>query len=267
VPVTKSKAAVAGDDEFDPRVPLAWEKLLVQLDNELLSSLKRNSPDEFRAGLQKLERKIGAEGATVYLDKLCSVGCDRRDLLWLLHPLSKEPIFKDVGSSNKPGIGSIEGLFGISSKDLRRLIKKINELAAQLESVNEQPEFAALLGTHPLYPAWRLPRTLRTYAKLLNYGARHFAANSHIFHNIAKARLTSYIESRSAEPSLERTNYHDEEIATLISAVWGDADLHYDATAHRVWRDKHYRRLRALDPDLDIYGPITHSDSALPSES
>jgi hypothetical protein len=264
--VTRSKAAVEGDDEFDPRVPLAWEKLLVKLDYELLSSLKRNRPDQLRAGLQELERKIGAEGATIYLDKLCSVGCDRRDLMWLLHPFSKEPNFKDAGSF-KPGIGSIKSLFGISSKDLRRLINKINELATQIESVNEQPEFGALLGTRPLYPAWRLPRTLRTYVKLLQYGARHFAANSHIFHNIAKARLTSYVESRSAEPRLKRTNYHDEEIAALISAVSGDADLHYDATAHRVWRDKHYRRLCALDPDLDIYGPLTRSDSALPSES
>lgn len=266
--MTRSKAAVAGDDEFDFRVSLAWERLVVQRDYHLLAFLKRSSPDELREGLEKLKKMIREQGATSHLDKLCSLGCNRGDLLWLLHPFSNEPIFKDGGSSNKPGIGSIEVLFGISSKKLRRLIKKLNELATQVERVNEQPEFGALLGTPPLYPAWRLPRTLRTYAKLLRYGARYFASNSDIFHNIAKARLTSYIGSRSiSRTKLKTKNFHDEEIAALISAMSGDEDLRYDATAHRVWRKKHYGRLYLLDRNLDSHDPLTLLDSALPSES
>jgi len=255
VDVTTYKAAIAGDDEFDPRVSLAWEKLLVQRDYERLSSLKRSNPDELREGLEKLEKVIREEGALGHLDKLRLVKRDRRVLLWLLHPFSNESIFRNVASSNKPGIGSIKALFGVSSKELRRLIKKLNELAIQIETVNEQSEFSDLLGTGPLYPAWRLPRTLRTYSRLLRYGARHFAANSDIFHNVAKARLTSFVTSRSKRKTKRgATNFHDEEIAALISAASRDGNLHYDATAHRVWRKKHYRRLYILDPNLDSHG-------------
>ena len=44
-----SKAAIA-DDEFDPRVSLAWESLLVQRDYDLLWSLKRSKPEKLRGG-------------------------------------------------------------------------------------------------------------------------------------------------------------------------------------------------------------------------
>jgi hypothetical protein len=271
VAVAKSKAAVAGDDEFDPRVPLAWERLLVQRDYDLLSSLK-GRPEVLRTGLVKLENIIHEEGASSVLEALCSLRCDRGDLLWLLHPFSTEVIFKDSAWSNKPGIGSLKALFGISPKKLQKLIKKLNELATQIEPLNEQSEFADLLATRPLHAARRLPRTLRTYARLLGYGAKYLAANSDIFYNIAKARLTSYVESRSHRGDVDTTSrrhrydnlyFHDEEIARLISAALRDMNLCYDANAHRVWRRKHYRRLYLIDAKLESYGPLEDSGVTL----
>src|SRR6266849_2310834 len=115
--VSKRKAAKM-DDEFDPRVPLALEKVLVMVDYSVLLSLLKDNPAKLRKGLEELERIIREQGAASDLDKLCAANCDRRALLWLLHPFSKEPIFGDARWSNKPGPESIKAFFGITSSEL-----------------------------------------------------------------------------------------------------------------------------------------------------
>jgi hypothetical protein len=108
----------------------------------------------------------------------------------------------------------------------------------------------------PLYPAGRLPQTLRTCARVFQYAAKHFAGNAHIYDSIAKARLTSYVltkvESSYTHPRKRmRREFHDKQIAYLISAVSGDKDSSYDDHAHGIWRRKHYPRLSPLDPEID----------------
>ena len=245
-------------DEFDPRISLSLEKVLVQMDYSVLLSLLRDSPDELKKGLEKLEKVVHQHGAVSNLDALCAARCERRALLWLLHPFSREPIFADARWSIEKGPRSIKTLFGITSKELKDLTKHLDEIAGQIQIVNDQAEFGSLLIlSKPIYPAWRLPRTLRTYAKLLRYAARHFAGNSHIYRNIAKARLTAYVKSRLPDPEAWR----DEDIANLISAVSDEEN--YDATSHRMWRTKHYRRLSVLDPNVELHELIAASNIVL----
>jgi hypothetical protein len=182
--------------EFDPRVSLALEKILVERDYFVLASLFRDDPKRLEESLKKLEKMIAANHATESLDKLCAY-CDRRALLWLLHPFSRGRVFKDALWSNNPGAGSIRDLLGMTARKLGCLTKKLNEVATLLDTVNEQAEFSSLLKlSKELYPVWRLPRTLRTCTRVLQYAAKHFAGNTHIYQTIAKARLTSYVLER-----------------------------------------------------------------------
>lgn len=252
----KRKTAQA-NQEFDPRIPLSLERVIVDRDYAVLSSMCQDYPGTLDAGLGELERMIAASHATDCLDKLCSDHCDRRALLWLLHPFSRAPVFKNALWSEKPGPGSVEELLGLTSKELEMLINNLNADACKLDIVNSQADFSALLMLNrQLYPVARLPQTLRTCIRVLEYAARHFADHAHIYDNIAKARLTSYVLAK-VEGSLpgprrkQRREFHDGEIATLISAVSGDEDCRYDSADHRMWRRKHYQRLRMLDPNVD----------------
>jgi hypothetical protein len=244
-------------NEFDPRVPLALEREVVSNDYAVLSSMLKDDPKALRDGLSKLEKQVADHSATDYLNKLCASSCDQRALLWLLHPFSRPRLFADALWSSSPGPGSIESLLGLGSEELHRLTKRMTEVASQLDRVNEQNEFSALLmKSKALCPVYLLPRTLRTGARIMQYAAKHFAGNSHIYDNIAKARLTSYvlakIESSYSSPRRKKhREYHDEDIAGLISAVSGDKYSHYDSVAHRMWRGKHYRRLAMLDPEIE----------------
>jgi len=180
----------AMDGEFDPRVPLTLEKALVRYDYAMLSSMLKDDPEALRNGLDKLKKQVGDHGATDSLNKLCPSSCDRRALLWLLHPFSRPRVFAEALWSSGPGPGSIESLRGLGSEELRSLTKKMYEVASQLDGVNGQAEFSALLMlSKELYPVYRLPRTLRTGARVMQYAAKHFAGNTHIYDNIAKARL------------------------------------------------------------------------------
>jgi hypothetical protein len=264
--------AIKADDQFDPRVSLAPERVLVDLDYRVLLSLLKDSPDKLRQGLEELERMIRKSGAVSYLDRLCAANCDRRALLWLLHPFVPEPVFKIARWSSKRGAGPADVFLGITSKERKKLINKLSEVATQVEIVNAQPQFGSLLMlSRSLYPTSRLPRTLRTYAKLLRYAARYFAGNSHIYDSVAKARLTTYVQTGIGRsdlvPKMRSRQFHDEEIAGLISSVSNDQDCRYDGTAHRMWRRKHYHRLNMLDPDVKIHGLFTASNIALASLS
>jgi hypothetical protein len=249
-------------DEFDlpsnnPRIPLALEKVLVERDYAVLLSMVRDDPERLREGLKKIETTIADNGAADCLNDLCDAHCERRALLWLLHPFSRPRTFKDALWSEKPGPGSMEAFFGLDSKKLDSLTKELNAVASQLDIVKEQVEFSSLLVLNKsLYPVWRLPQTLRTCADLLRDTSKNFAGNAHIYDSIAKARLTSYVlatvESSYTQPRKRKwREFHDQQIAYLISAVSGDKDFSYDDAAHRVWRQKHYERLRMLDPNVE----------------
>jgi hypothetical protein len=256
VAVSKPKRA-AGANEFDPRISLALERILVEHDYAVLSSMRKDDAEGLSDGLNELEQMITENGATDRMDELREAHCNRWALLWLLHPFSRGRVFKDALWSNKPGAGSIKAFFGLTSRDLERLTRNLNEVASQLDIVNGKIEFSSLLMMdRQLYPVRRLPRTLRLCAGLFLHAAQYFARSSHIYDNIAKARLTSYvltkIEGGYVRPRRRmRREFRDEAIATLISAVSGDKECRYDSTAHRMWRQKHYARLRTLDPDVE----------------
>jgi hypothetical protein len=217
----------------------------------------KDDPKRLRRGLKRLETKIAKNGAIDRLDELCAAHCDRRVLLWLLRPFSKTRVFKHALWSEQPGPGTVKAFFGLTSKELDSLIKDMNAVAGQLDIVNGKVEFSSLLMMNRrLYPVWRLPHTLRTGIKVLRYASTHFTRNTHIYHNIAKARLTSYVkekvESLYVRPrKRKRGEFRDEAIATLISAVSGDKNFRYDSASHRMWRQQHYQRLCLLDPDVD----------------
>jgi hypothetical protein len=233
----------------------------------------RHDPEKLREGLEKLKKTIADNGAADCLNDLCAAQCDRRALLWLLRPFSRAQIFKDKLWSEKPSPGSMEAFFGLTSKKLDALTKELNAVATQLDVVKGQVEFSSLVMlSKPLYPVWRLPQTLRTCAKLFQDASKHFAGNAHIYDSIAKARLTSYVlatvessYSYTQPRKRKRREFHDQQVAYLISAVSGDKDFSYDSSAHRVWRQKHYQRLSMLDPDVEqkLPGLI----SVLPSNS
>jgi len=259
-PTTRAAAdedAPAGEGAFNARIPLALERVLVERDYAVLAYMVRDDPGKLREGLKKLETTIADNGATDCLNDLCDAHCDRSALLWLLHPFSRNRIFKNALWSEAPGPGSMEAFFGLTSKKINRLTKELNAAASQLDIVKEQVEFSSLLVlSKSLYPVWRLPQTLRTCAELLQDSSKNFAGNAHTYDNIAKARLTSYVlatvESSYTQPRRrKRREFHDQQIAHLISAVSGDKDFSYDSSGHRGWRGKHYERLRMLDPDVE----------------
>jgi hypothetical protein len=233
-------------ENFDPRISLILERLIIRRDNELRSRLLQHVPDQLREGLGRIDSMIHENGAAEDLDKLCTANCDRNILLWLLHPLSSKPVFPKIQPAS-PLAGSVEDLFGLKSKGFNRFLSSLDALAKQIECLNEQTIFDGLF-TGPWLHAGRLPRTLREYARLLRYAVRHFAGHAQGYHNVAKARLTSYVLScHPVSGRSERQNWHDSEISSLITAVSGKD---YDAVAHRVWRKDHYQRLKLLDPDL-----------------
>jgi len=251
VTTSNSPIRASADDSFGD-LSLALEKALVESDYALLSVLKEISPQELSEGLRQLEEKISQNGAKGDLDTLCSASCNREDLLWLSQWFSNETIFQsNEGWMYKPGERTTEAMLGMHSKKLRKLVTQLNKVAVDVERVNRHFQFGVLLSTsRSLSPLWSLQGLLRVYARLLRYATRHFGSGTHTYHNIAKARLTTYIKSRTG-------NFHDKEVAALISSLSGDEGCYYDATAHSVWRRKHYRRLKDVDPSLVSEGPIT----------
>ena len=168
----------AVDGEFDPRVPLALERVLVEHDYAVLSSMVKDDPETLRKGLERLEKEIANHSATDSLNKLCPNSCDRRALLWFLHPFSRPRVFAEALWSSGPGPGSTDSLLGLTSEELHDVTKTMNQVALQLDRVNGQAEFSALLMmSRELYPIYRLPRTLRTGARVMQYAA-NFLRNS-----------------------------------------------------------------------------------------
>jgi hypothetical protein len=217
---------------------LLLERSLVHIDAQFCQQL---SDEELAKGFSHLQRQISEGVAAKALETLCAAKCDFLRLLWLLHWLSKEPVFPVFRNwLYKPGVRTVEGLFGITPKELRKLVARVNDVAAQAERVNRKFEFGILLSAEPLTPLQALPGFLRVYAKLLQDGARYFGRRSDIYHNIAKARLTAYVKFQSG-------HFHDKELAALISSVSGNE---YDETDHKTWRHKHYERLKLVDPSL-----------------
>ena len=244
VAVAKSKGGIT--EEFDPRISLIVERMIIRRDYELRSHLLRHDPAELKAGLRRVEGMMKTKIAVADLDKLCLANCDWDFLLWLLYPLSSKSVFPKVQSASQL-VGSLEDIFGLTSRDFSRLLSSLDALGKQIECLNERAIFDSLFSG-PWRHAGRLPRTLREYARLLQYAAQHFAGNAQGYDNVAKARLTSYVLAcHPASGRSERQNWHDSEISSLISEVSGKE---YDAVAHRMWRRKHYQRLKLLDPDL-----------------
>ncbi|MGA3317577.1 MAG: hypothetical protein ABSC64_14190 [Candidatus Korobacteraceae bacterium] len=232
-------------EQLNEAFSLPLEKALVASDYEVLRQLPRS---EMMAGLSRLEEKISEGVATSELETLRRAGCSRQVLLWLLHWLSNEPIFPLLKNwLYEPGVRTVERLFGITPKQLEKLVTQVNDVATQVEKVNRNFEFGILLSVAPLDRLWNLSHLLRVYAKLLQDGARHFGRGSDIYHNIAKARLTTYVENRTG-------NFYDKEVAALVSSVSGKGG--YDETSHRVWRNKHYARLKTVDPLLARLGKL-----------
>jgi hypothetical protein len=217
---------------------LLLERSLVEIDYQFCQQL---SDEEMGKGLSRLQGKISEGLATEQLKTLCAAKCDRLRLLCLLHWLSNEPIFPIFKNwLYKPGVRTIEGLFGITPKEVKKLVTQVSDVATQIERVNRKFEFGILLLAEPLKALQALPGFLRVYAKLLQDGARHFGRRSDIYHNIAKARLTAYVKFQSGR-------FHDKEVAALISSVSGNE---YDETDHKTWRHKHFGRLKLVDPSL-----------------
>jgi len=219
--------------------PLFLERALIVHDYQLRQHL---TDEEMREGLSCLEKKIRDCRATKELKTLCDDKCDRILLLWLLHWLSKEPVFAAFKNwLYKPGLRTVAQLFGITTKKLRKLVAKMKDTATQVEKINRRFEFGILLLNEPLTQLQNLPSHLRLYAKLLQDGAQYFGRGSAIYHNIAKARLTTYVR-------ISTGSFHDKEVSALIAAVSDNEN--YDETSHRQWRKKHYERLKLVDPDL-----------------
>jgi hypothetical protein len=232
-------------------VTTSLEQSLVEGDYALLSVLREYSPDQLRLGMGRLESLITNWGADKDLEDLCLANCAREEILWLLHWFPKKAIFhSNDGWLDKPGVKTTKALLGLTPGQLRGFVSHLNKIAIRIELVNHKFEFGVLLATSKqLFPLWHLQRLVRAYAALLQDAARHFAGGSHIYHNVAKARLTTYVLHKTGD-------YHDKEVAALISSVSEDAKFHYDDTAHRMWRKKHYQRLRMIDPLLLKHGPM-----------
>jgi hypothetical protein len=220
---------------------LLLERALIEIDYRVCQQL---SHEELTEGLSRLQRKINEGLATKDLQTLCNAKCDRVFLLWLLHWFSNEPIFPLLKNwVYKPGVRTAKQMFGITSKQLRKLVSEMNDIAMQVEKVNRRFEFGILMSVEHLWPLLSLQRFLRLYSKLLQDGARHFGRGSDGYHNIAKGRLTTYVRIQTGK-------FHDKEVAALISAVSGNEK--YDETSHRRWRGKHYERLKTVDPYVCI---------------
>lgn len=232
-----SNPQTSSTNTCDP--PLWIEQALVWVDFASLKALDHLDRKECEKGLAMIEEAIERGSEKSSLVALCSAGCQKEYLLWLLHSLSPQPVFPTLdGVFYTPGPRKAEALFKQKSVDFRKHLEQIKKVADKIEWLNLNFEFGYLLpiGGEELRTFWKLPATMRDYAKLMDYVLRHFGHGSEGLHSLAKARLTFYVMHRTGR-------FHDKEVAGLIGAV---RKHDYNESQHRRWRTKHYNRFAKL---------------------
>jgi hypothetical protein len=246
----KSDVTIINDDTFS----LLIERALLTVDLSALKVLWEDHRSEVEEGLLTIETLIRDDCGTKFLDNLVTAGCNKDVLLWLLHPFSRKPVFHLLeGTFYTEGPRNSEALFKRNPTQIKKLLKRVEAFATEIETLNLDFEFNYLLpcGGPELKQFWELPDTVRNYAKFISHTARNYGRGSDRIYNIRKAQLTSYVKN-------ETSRFHDKEIAALIGAMLGEP---YDAINHTVWRRKHYDSLARLWDGPGKNGRIRHARS------
>ncbi|MFY9585276.1 MAG: hypothetical protein WAR21_12380 [Candidatus Acidiferrales bacterium] len=192
---------------------LNLDKILARADRKLRID-PRTTPYVPMA-LARLDREIQEDGAIRRcLEKLCSAGCNRQELLWLLATCSEEPT---------PEPDRLVQLLGLDHRQLRATVKGLREWAHRIERINQAP-LAAVLQVAGIREVFDVPPLLRKYAALLEFLAD---VTWRTYWTVAKKSLIFYVKKRTK-------HYHDKMVAELLATA--TTRDNYSENLHRAWR-------------------------------
>ena len=118
---------------------------------------------------------------------------------------------------------------------LKRLRRRLNKDAAEVESLNARPFKALLAERAGAAELVALGDTLRRYAAVCQNLLDEVSGQKHLHQDMAVATLVRHVV-------LSTGRFRDREVSALVSAA---LRREYSTKVHQTWRRKKYRRLAA----------------------
>jgi len=199
----------------------------VTLDRFVFFQLQITS--EFESSCALVKRRLGTNEGLGDFERLCELGAESHELLWLLR-----------GCEGLSGFTPATKLFGWSAVELRKGLSAIEHAASVIEKMQCHP-FGFLARHASSVHSSSLDKSLRSYLALARAAQNDFGHGSQWFLNIAKARLVIHVFHRT------RGDWRDREVSGLIAAM---TNSDYNAAAQSQWRHKHEDLIgdHSLDP-------------------
>jgi len=173
-----------------------------------------------------------------------TAGCSRNILLRSLGLACGKPVdFILDNWFTKPGPQSLQGLFGLNSRDLSALKDLLLEAADRISDINRRFEFGILLTTPHLAMFQGVPSLLQGYVSLLELAAKRLGKGAHFYRNMGKGILALYVKQQTGRS-------HDNEVSALLLAV--SHNYYYDVTNHRNWLIEQKKLLARLSPLIPL---------------
>lgn len=171
----------------------------------------------------EIEKILQEVGASKELERLVDQKCDRMTVLaalaWLHHL--------------DPKLDILDFWTGRKRRRLKGLPQRLNEVAAEVESLNARPFRALLAARAGAAELVALDDTLRRYAAVCQNLLDEVSDQKHLHRDMAVATLVRHVVISTGQ-------FHDSEVSALVSAV---LQRDYSTKAHQAWRLKKYSRL------------------------
>jgi hypothetical protein len=180
------------------------------------------------APFHEIETILQEAGASAELQQLVDHRCDRLAILAALVALHHRD----------PKLDTMDFWAGQSRRQLKGLLQRLCDLAAEVESLNARPFRALLAERAGAAELVALPDILRRYAAVGQNLLDEVSDQKHVHQDMAVAILVRHVV-------LSTGRFHDPEVSALVAAVLGKD---YSIKVHQAWRRAKYRRLaHALD--------------------
>jgi hypothetical protein len=128
---------------------------------------------------------------------------------------------------------------GLTRRQLKGLLRRLNDDAADVESLNGRPPYGSLLAARAgAAELVALPDILRRWAAVCQNLLDEVTGQKHLHQDMAVATLVRHVV-------LSTGRFRDREVSALVSAA---LRREYSTKVHQAWRRAKYSRLaRALD--------------------
>jgi hypothetical protein len=192
----------------------------------------------FESCCAQIKQRLGENDGLGDFEKLCELGAESHELLWLLR-----------SCEGLPGCKSAAELFGWSAKELNKSLFVMEHAASVIEKMQRHP--FGLLARNASVDGKELYKSLRSYLALARAAQGDFGRGSYWFLNVAKARLVIHVSHKI------KGHFRDKEVSGLIAAM---TDTAYNAAAQSQWRHTHEDLIQ--DPSLDPYTTMGEAERA-----